>query len=140
MYREKPLYILPPSFSLLNYNLKGRYVWNSVEVHAIYALIYLLCMNQNGILFFREYLACTDQQIFEPYFIAQYLLSPMNTIVQSSLLPWMMKPYLKYSDFKYQARKGKTDVFLKYTIMIKLMNITNSMEETHTTTLTWMKD
>ena len=66
----------------LNYNLKRKNIWDSVEVHAIYALFYLLCTNQNGILLLNEYLLCNDQDIFDPIFIAQYLLVPVNTIVK----------------------------------------------------------
>src|SRR5687768_7012523 len=76
-----------PIFSTLNLNLKRRDFWNSVEVHVIYALIYTLCTNQDGLVSFRQYLSCQYQQVFEPYFITQYVLVPTNTIVKFSLLP-----------------------------------------------------
>ena len=112
-----------PVFSSLHFNLKRKNIWNSVEVHAIYALIYLLCTNKDGIILFRQYLSCQDQQVFEPYFIAQYLLVPVNTIVKSSLLPWMMKAYLKHKELKFRARNIKAEVFLKYTVLTDLMSI-----------------
>ena len=89
-----------PIFSTLNLNLIRKDIWNSVEVHVIYALIYTLCTNQEGLIFFKQYLLCDDQQVFEPYFIAQYLFVPMNTIVKSSLLLWMMNKYQENKDLK----------------------------------------
>lgn len=108
---------------MLRYNLKRKWIWNSVEVHAIYELVYLLCMNRNGLVFFRQYLSCQDQHVFEPYFMAQYLLSPVNTIVKSCLVPWMMKSYLKHKKFRFDARSTKAEAFMKYTVLVDLMTI-----------------
>src|SRR5687768_3988396 len=112
-----------PIFSTLNLILKRKDIWNSVEVHVIYTLIYTLCTNQEELIFFRQYLLCDDQQVFEPYFIAQYLFVPMNTIVKSSLLPWMMSKYQENKDLKLQARSIKAEIFLKYTLLMGMMTI-----------------
>ena len=82
-----------------------------------------MCTNQNGILLFKEYLSCNDQDIFDPIFIAQYLLVPVNTIVKTCLHPWMMKAYLKHKEHKYQAMHIKAELFLKYTLLLDVMTI-----------------
>src|SRR5689334_13965596 len=73
--------------------IKRWQVWKSVEVHAIYEFIYLMCSNRQGIFRLRKYLGAEDPPIYEPFFIAQFLLVPVNTIVKNYLLPWMMKDY-----------------------------------------------
>ena len=80
-------------FQPLNKNLKVGAVWNSVEVHAIYSLVYTLCMSKEGLDQFKHFISAEDQQLFDPLFIAHYLLVPVNTIVKNTLLPWMMKTY-----------------------------------------------
>ena len=78
-------------------------MWNSVEVHAIYALFYTMCTSEEGLNLLSQYFSSNDKRIYEPIFIAQYLLAPVNTIVQDTLHPWMMKPYREqdHSSDKY---------------------------------------
>src|SRR5207253_1223255 len=71
----------------------------------------------------KEYLSSNGQDIFDPIFIAQYLLSPVNTNVKTSLHPWMMKAYLKHKEHVYRARHIKAEVFLKYTLLLDVMTI-----------------
>src|SRR5687767_3986393 len=66
-------------------------LWKRVEAHVIYALVYTMCMSLKGVEQLKKYFSAKDQQVFEPLFIAQYLLTPVNTIVKNSLGPWMMK-------------------------------------------------
>ena len=108
-----------PLFTGISYQLKRYKLWNNLEVHAIYALVYLLCTNKNGIIEFKKYLSAKDPQVFDPHFIAQYLLVPINTIVKFCLLPWMMIEYeeLNLSDNenennKYRSRCTKAAIFL----------------------------
>ena len=68
-------------------------MWSNVEVHAIYELIYDLCMSKEGLQELKKYFSAKDPNVFVPLFIAQYLLVPVNTIVKKSLLPWMMRKY-----------------------------------------------
>ena len=82
-------------FTGIYHQLKRTQVWNSLEVHVIYAFVYLLCTNKNGLYEFKTYLGAKDSQVFDPHFIAQYLLVPINTIVKFYLLPWMMEPHYK---------------------------------------------
>lgn len=112
-----------PVFRILNYHLKRKDKGDSVEVHAIYALFYSLCAIQNGILHFKEYLLSNIQESCEPLFIAQYLLAPVNTIVKTSLHPWMMKPYLQLKMGKVWARNIKAELFLKYMLLLDVMTI-----------------
>ncbi|HEX5978949.1 MAG TPA: hypothetical protein VFY68_16825, partial [Nitrososphaeraceae archaeon] len=84
-------------------------------------------MSVEGLSVLKRYFSAKDQEVFEPLFIAQYLFVPVNTIVKNSLLPWMMEK-LGYSSIKYlkdkdQAKKNKAEVFLKYNVMVELMNI-----------------
>ena len=74
------------------------------------------------------YLSAKDKDVFDPHFIAQYLLAPVNTIVKTWLLPWMMEPYenLKLdpkTKNQYRARWTKAGIFLKYTLLLDLMKI-----------------
>jgi hypothetical protein len=120
-----------PLFSKLDENLKRRKLWNSVEVHALYALFYTLCMSREGIIELRNYLGANDTSVFEPLFIAQYLLCPVNTIVNHSLVDWMMKRNLpparpgsqvKMND-DIRAKILKNNLYLKYTLLVDLMKI-----------------
>ena len=82
-----------PLFGNIDYQLKRRALWPSLEIHVVYALFYILCTNKNGYLEFKKYLLVKDKNVFDPHFIAQYLLAPVNTIVKTWLLPWMMEPW-----------------------------------------------
>ena len=93
-------------------------------MHAIYALVYTMCTNKIGLLGLKTYFLAEDKQIFEPIFIAQYLLVPVNTIVKNTLLPWMMRSYSHLEvDDKVQSKRIKAEVFLRYTLLTKLMSI-----------------
>jgi hypothetical protein len=106
-----------------------------VEVHAIFGLAYLLFMSKEGVQEFRNYLLADDPDVFEPLYIAQYLLVPVNTIVKSTLHPWMMKSNCPPSskDTKrtttivtsnsYNGRRIKTKVYLKSTLLTDLMHV-----------------
>ena len=50
-------------------------------------------MSKEGVQHFRYYFSAEDPKVFDPLFIAQYLLVPVNTIVKSTLLTWMMEKY-----------------------------------------------
>ena len=67
-------------------NLKRSGQWNSVEVHAIYDLVYTLCMSKEGFKLFCNYFSAKDTEVHEPLFMAQYMLAPANTIVKNTLL------------------------------------------------------
>jgi hypothetical protein len=122
-----------PLFGTLNANLKREKQWKSVEVHAIYALVYLLCTSKEGVLQLKNYLSAKDERVFHPLFIAQYLLIPVNTIVKNSLQDWMMEPYYteevqntnkKNAAYrKYATRSFKAGLYLKHTLLVSLMTI-----------------
>jgi hypothetical protein len=84
-------------------------------------------MSVEGLRVLKSYFSAKDQEVFEPLFIAQYLFVPVNTIVQNSLLHWMMDqlgyPVIKDLLDKDQAKKNKAEVFLKYSVMVELMKI-----------------
>jgi len=122
-----------PLFGNLNTNLKRGNDWKSVEVHAIYALVYLLCTSKEGVLQLKNYLSAKDERVFHPLFIAQYLLIPVNTIVKNSLQDWMMEPYYTEEVQKseknnalyrtYATRCFKAGFYLKHTLLVSLMTI-----------------
>ena len=87
-----------------------------------------MCTSKNGIKRLKEYLATVDHEVFEPLFIAQFLFAPVNTIVKQYLLPWMMNDYpaLNTEGEKYCARKIKSEVILRYTLLTELMTILES--------------
>src|SRR5687768_749302 len=80
---------------------------------------------------FRNYVSCDDQQVYEPYFIAQYLLAPVNTTVKNTLLPWMMKEYKipttpkkgKTHTTRELGRLLKAKIYLKYELLVNLMQV-----------------
>jgi len=114
-----------PLFNEYEKNLKRKELWSSVEVHVIYTLVYTLCMSQSGVNQLRKYMGAEDPDVFDPLFIAQYLLVPVNTIVKNCLLPWMMEQ-LKFPAHltnKDCARKIKAEVFLKFSLLVQLMQI-----------------
>ena len=120
-----------PLFTKLYDNLKRRQLWNSIEVHALYALFYTICMSREGIVELRNYLGANDSSVFEPLFIAQYLLCPVNTIVNDGLTDWMMEGYLpsekagntmRLSD-KTKSKKLKSELYLKYSLLVDLMKV-----------------
>ena len=106
-------------------------LWNSVEVHAIYEFVYSLCTSEEGVQQFRNYFSAEDPKVFDPLFIAQYLLIPVNTIVKQCLKPWMMETYYpranKSAVFKKSeklcGRERKVELFLKFSILVDLMQI-----------------
>ena len=76
----------PLPMSSIQSNLKLHSVWSSPKVHAIYGFFFILCISHKGINHLRTYLSCEDQKVFHPLFIVQYLLIPINTIVDKYLL------------------------------------------------------
>jgi hypothetical protein len=120
-----------PLFTKLYDNLKRGQLWNSIEVHALYALFYTMCMSREGIVEVRNYLGAIDSSVFEPLFIVQYLLCSVNTIVYDGLINWMMEGYLpsakagskmKLSD-KTKSKILKSELYLKYSLLVDLMKI-----------------
>lgn len=73
----------------LTKNLQRRDVWNCVEVHVIYALIHNLGMSQEGVKELKKFVTAEDLKVFDPLFLAQYVMCPVNTIVNKSLVPWL---------------------------------------------------
>jgi hypothetical protein len=105
-------------------------MWNSVEVHAIYGLFYTLCMSQEGLQHLRDFFSAKDTSVYHPLFIAQYLLVPVNTIVKSCLLPWMMEKYFITSENgelkkipQFRPRAVKAEIFLRYSLLVDLLHI-----------------
>ena len=82
-----------------------------------------MCTNRKGLRLLKTYLAGKNQQVFDPYFIAQYLLVPVNTIVTRTLLPWMLKEYQGHKGNKMSAWKIKAPVFLRYTLLLDLLEL-----------------
>ena len=109
--------------STLDWNLKRHIIWGSLEVHVVYALIYTMCTNRKGLRLLKTYLAGKNQQVFDPYFIAQYLLAPVNTIVTNTLLPWMLKEYKGITGNRMHGWKIKAPVFLRYTLLLDLLEL-----------------
>ena len=83
---KKTIYPYRPLFSDISNNLKRGKIWPSLEVHAIYSFIYTICTDKAGLLPLKSYFLAGDPNIYDPVFIAQYLLVPVNTIVKDSLL------------------------------------------------------
>ena len=60
-----------------------------VEVHVIYELFYTLCMSQEGLQNLKKYFSADEPNIHDPFFMAQFLIIPTNTIVKKIILPWL---------------------------------------------------
>lgn len=63
-------------------------------------------MSQEGLQQLKIYFSAEDDNVFEPYFIAQYLLAPVNTIVRNTLVPWILESYNE-SDAKLKNHMKK---------------------------------
>ena len=94
-------------------------------------MFYILCTSKEGIIELRNYLGANDSSVFEPLFIAQYLLCPVNTIVYNGLIDWMMQKYMPTSkpgdkvklNDKLKSKMLKCELYLKYTLLVDLMKI-----------------
>ena len=53
-----------PLFKKLWENLKRKTIWNNVEVHAIYALFYTLCISSEGTMELRNYMGANELRVF----------------------------------------------------------------------------
>jgi hypothetical protein len=62
-------------------NLKQTNVWKSVEVHAIYALFFIVGYSQEGLQILKDFLDSTHNNIYDPVFLAQMVLRPLNSII-----------------------------------------------------------
>ena len=91
--KDNDLNFFCPLMLGIDLNLNRHFMWNCLKVHAIYGIFYLMCLSQEGLLHLISYFSAKDQRLLDPIFIAQYLLVPVNTIVDNHLLPWMMKEY-----------------------------------------------
>lgn len=89
-------------------------------------------MSKEGIFKLRNYLGANDSSVFDPLFIAQYLLCPVNTIVSNGFVDWMMEKYMPpgakpgskfHLNDKMKSKKLKTEIYLKYTLLVDLMKI-----------------
>ena len=112
-----------PNLSTLGGNLKRREIWGSLEVHVVYALVYIMCTNKKGLLLLKTYLTGKNHQVFDPFFIAQYLLAPVNTIDTKTLLPWMLREYQGYKGNKMNGWKIKAPVYLRYALLSELLTL-----------------
>src|SRR5687767_14938073 len=89
-------------------------------------------MSKDGLLHLKNYLSCEDQEVYEPYFIAQYLLAPINTSVKCSFHPWMMNEY-EIPTTKQEEKKPlvghqlgklmKSKIYLKYNLLVNLLQV-----------------
>ena len=102
-------------------------MWKNLEVHVIYEIVYTLCMSRMGFLAFQKYFSSDDPHIHEPFFIAQFILAPINTIVKKTLVPWMMEEYPMNTEVKddllYCACVIKAKVYFKYTLLEQVMEV-----------------
>jgi hypothetical protein len=62
-------------------NLKQTKVWKSIEVHAIYALFFIVRYSQEGLQILKDFLDSSHNDIYDPVFLAQMVLRPLNSIV-----------------------------------------------------------
>lgn len=113
-------------------NLRQYKIWNHIEVHAIYGLFCTLCMSKEGLQHLINHISADDSNLFDPLFMAQYLLIPVNTIVKFTLHPWMMKNFIPdppkpcamvRPTEKTQAKQTKGEIYLKYILLVDIMNI-----------------
>src|SRR5688500_9521539 len=89
-------------------------------------------MSKEGLDQFKNFISAEDQQLFDPLFIAHYLLVPVNTIVKNTLLPWMMTKYappgsdmstFKTTDQRFLVKKIKSLIYLRYSVLVDLLQI-----------------
>jgi hypothetical protein len=62
-------------------NLNQAKVWKSAEVHAIYALFFIVGYSQEGLQILKDFLGSIHNDIYDPVLLAQMDLSRLNSIV-----------------------------------------------------------
>ena len=88
-------------------------------------------MSQEGINHFQNYLSCEDQKVFHPLFIAQYLLIPINTIVNKYPLQLFFANTEEKEKVnkdgsltkKFWARRLKAKIYLQYILLVDIIAI-----------------
>jgi hypothetical protein len=96
-------------------------------VHTIYALFYIVGYSEEALQIFKDFLDCKDEDIYDPLFLAQMVLSPLNTIVDEVLIPLARqeevfiagpkernKLYKLNMLFRFEILKGMLDILRKY--------------------------
>jgi hypothetical protein len=76
-----------PNCARLSQNLKKKEEWRSIEVHAVCSLFFVPGCSAEGLEVLRKFLKAEDELMFNPAFLAQMVLSPLNSIVDDVLLP-----------------------------------------------------
>ena len=71
-----------PNLSRLGRNLKLKTTWCSIEVHAIYSLFFIIGNSKEGLQVLKNFLDSDHTDIYDPLYLAQMILSPINDIVE----------------------------------------------------------
>src|SRR5688500_294520 len=86
-------------------------------------------MSEEGVIKLGQYCSARNQCVLDPLFIAQYLLAPVNTIINDSLLQWMTGPPTTKQvkvvrvSLKQRAHTIKANIYLNYSLLVELMQV-----------------
>jgi hypothetical protein len=111
-----------PNYARLGTNLKKKDEWRNIEVHAIYALFYILGFSLEGLQVLKKFLNSNHEEIFDPLFLAQMVLSPLNTIVESLLLP-LVAVENGHDWTKVRGHKNKLTVLFRFDMLSRMLGI-----------------
>ena len=103
-------------------NLKKGKIWNSIEVHAIYALFFILGYSVEGLQVLKTFLNSEHEEIYHPVLLAQMLLSPLNSIVDDVLIP-LVDHECDLELIKNREAKAKLNVLFRFDIMCRMLAI-----------------
>jgi hypothetical protein len=111
-----------PSYARLGQNLKKSTQWKSIEVHAIYAVFFILGFSAEGLQVLKKFLNSFHDDIYDPLFLAQMVLSPLNSIVDELLLPQVAKEE-RYDWSKARNKKAKFRVMFRFDILCRMLGV-----------------
>jgi hypothetical protein len=114
-----------PCYARLAQNLKKQKEWRSIEVHAIYSLFFILGYSLEGLRVLQKFLNSTHDEIYNPLFLAQMVLSPLNSIIQDVLILEAQDEYEVSSTTwdKHRNKKSKLLVLFRFDILCRMLDI-----------------
>jgi hypothetical protein len=111
-----------PNYARLGQNLKKGKIWNSVEVHAIYALFFILGYSTEGLQVLKTFLNSEHEEIYHPVLLAQMVLSPLNSIVDDVLIP-LVERECDLELMKNREAKAKLNILFRFDIMCRMLSV-----------------
>jgi hypothetical protein len=111
-----------PNYARLGQNLRKLKIWKSIEVHAIYALFFILGYSTEGLQVLKTFLDSEHEEIYHPVLLAQMVLSPLNSIVDDVLLP-LFQMECNCNLTRQREIKAKLSILFRFEILCPMLRI-----------------